>query len=504
MQSTVAPDGVLFLGRISGEFWCFGECRLPLGMAPTISIEAWEWNAALHELEDAFGVTVPAQFRVGDIDPELLLAALCKAAPDAGRQGQMVITYELRQSLASILAIDPAEITDATAMPTLLLSSRRKQLMQQLQGEVDWILPRLGMPVWAQYLWGAGLLIGFILQFIYPILGMILFWGGMLLSFQVEKIAWAFQYPTFGKWVQRVVALNWPSLELAGVEADRVRIVYAELLRGQWPALFDPRERFPIVLVQDRWSGYGPQWHVLNGDALRLTMEAAKVPGEHVVMRECMVVGPVQGSADFFAHRAAFIESAYAAGKDKYQIWVMHELQRLATIPPEADINLWFEDDLFCQVNLWFLIDQLVQMGHTRRIFRVLPIIKSEGTRWTGFANHDLDLLAEALQARILLIDRDLDFASAVWQAYQQNDLPQLTRLANTTAPQWRGLSEAVAAHALRQPDADGLGAPERILRDIQAEGKTAFEDIFQEFIQRAGVYGFGDLQVRALLPQNS
>jgi hypothetical protein len=473
-------------------------------MAPTIPIEAWEWNAALHELEDAFGVAVPAHFRVGEVDPEALLAALCAAAPEAGRQGHMVIAYELRQALASMRAIDPAEISDATAMPTLLPAPQRKQCMQQLQGEVDWILPRLGMPIWAQYVWGAGLLIGFILQFIYPILGMVLFWGGMLLSFQVEKIAWAFQYPTFGKWVQRVVALNWPSLELAGVEADRVRIVYAELLRGHWPALFDPRERFPIVLVQDRWSGYGPQWHVLSGDALRLSIEAAKVPGERVVMRECMVVGPVQGSGDFFARRAAFIEEAYAAGKDKYQLWVMQELQRLAHIPPEADINLWFEDDLFCQVNLWFLIDQLVQMGHTTRIFRVLPIISSESTRWSGFANHDLDLLDTALQTRILLIDRDLDFASTLWQAYQQNDLPQLTRLANTTAPQWRGLSEAVAAHVARQPDADGLGAPERILRAIQAEGKTEFEAIFQEFTHRAGCYGFGDLQVRAMLTQKT
>ena len=126
--------------------------------------------------------------------------------------------------------------------------------------------------------------------------------------------------------------------------------------------------------------------------------------------------------------------------------------------------------------------------------------IGSEETRWSGFGNHDLQLLEQAMQGRMPLIDRDLDYGSMLWQAYQQNDLPQLKRLANTTAPQWRGLSEAVAAHVARQPDADGLGEPERILKAILAEGHATFERIFEEFSARAGIYGYGDLQVKALL----
>lgn len=468
-------------------------------MRSPLTVPVQDWQAFLHELEDAFGAPIPASFQRGEVDVEALLQAATALAPDAGKQGQIVIAHELRYSLASLLGVAAASIVPQSKMAALVPGKTRREVMAQLQRESEWKLPRLGLPVWAQTLWGAGLLIGFILQFIYPLWGMLLFWGGMILSFQVEKAAWAFQYPTFGKWIARTVQLNWPSLELGAVDADRLRIAFAELLRTHWPDQFDPRSRFPHVQVHAPWEGLGPQWHVLNGDALRLSTEASDLPGDRIVMRECLAVGPVTLGANFFEARSRFIAASYAAPPAQYQQWVRAELERLKAIPAEADINLWFEDDLFCQVNLWFLIDQFMGQGRQAKIFRVMPILDADGDRWAGFGHHGQAALEAAFRARIALTVDDLQRGAALWQAYAQGDLARLQALGVTDAPQWRGLTTAVAAHIARQPDAAGLGRPERILLGIRREGIRDFEAVFKAFSAQAGEYGFGDLQVRAL-----
>ncbi len=496
-----ADGGVLLLCPCRSQIQKgIADSLLTLCMSSPQHLESHAWRQILHELENAFGTAIPEEYLNGACDLEQLLITLSNRSPDPGKQGRFVIQHELRQEVLELIPSWPSEhLTDTTAMTALFPSKERKALMQQLQTRIDWKLPRLGLPIWAQTVWGAGMLIGFVLQFIYPFWGMPLFWGGMLLSFQVEKIAWAFQYPTWAAWIDRTVAINWPALEMGAADGERVRVAFTELCNQVLEESLDPRDHFPVIQIHDLEAEFGQQTHVLHGDALRLTMERIAFPGARIVMRECMAVGPVQAWADFYQGRADFIHAAYHADHGKYAQWVMTELEKLKAAPADVDINLWFEDDLFCQANLWFLIHFLRQNGRTAGIYRVLPIIVSEDERWSGFGNHDLPLLEQALQARILLIERDIDYGSALWQGYQQNDLPHLTRLANTSAPQWRGLSEAVAALADRQPDAEGLGRPERILKAILAE-HTTFERIFAEFSARAGVYGYGDLQVQALL----
>jgi len=41
---------------------------------------------------------------------------------------------------------------------------------------------------------------------------------------------------------------------------------------------------------------------------------------------------------------------------------------------------------------------------------------------------------------------------------------------------------------------------PQAVVREIIDEGVEGFDQIFDEFSKRAGVYGFGDSQVRRIL----
>ena len=102
-------------------------------------------------------------------------------------------------------------------------------------------------------------------------------------------------------------------------------------------------------------------YHILNGDAL-LEQLPDSIEGERLVCRECLVDGDVQGDTleELYATRAKFIGTHYPGETEEgYYAEAVPELNKIAAIPAGSNVYLWFEDDLFCQVNLWFVASML-------------------------------------------------------------------------------------------------------------------------------------------------
>lgn len=93
------------------------------------------------------------------------------------------------------------------------------------------------------------------------------------------------------------------------------------------------------------------QYHILNGDALKVQFPEV-LKGNIIVARECLI-GDVQGKnlEQFFHTRAQFISNFEDYNYDDYFQDTVSEFEKIRAIPENAVINLWFEDDLFCQVN---------------------------------------------------------------------------------------------------------------------------------------------------------
>ncbi len=68
--------------------------------------------------------------------------------------------------------------------------------------------------------------------------------------------------------------------------------------------------------------------------------------------------GNVKGmeADELFASRAKFLSQNYGGTEQDYYEKVVPEFQKIKSINNDSDINLWFEDDLFCQVNFWFVV----------------------------------------------------------------------------------------------------------------------------------------------------
>lgn len=235
-------------------------------------------------------------------------------------------------------------------------------------------------------------------------------------------------------------------------------------------------------------------YHVLAGDSLAEEFKKTGIEGNVIICRECLIVGDVDadGLADFWEQRARFILSEYGEDEIVYHETVADELARLLDLDPDYEITLWFEYELFCSVNMWFCLWLLSQTEAT--VYRVEPAVRPEQDRWLGFGNLDAADLKICHDARIKLNPDDIALGAALWNAYRKDDHAALAELGNTLSPCFPYLREVVQAAMDRDT------RPAEIIAEIQFEGKTEFDDVFAEFTRRAGVYGYGDLQVERLL----
>lgn len=241
--------------------------------------------------------------------------------------------------------------------------------------------------------------------------------------------------------------------------------------------------------------------NILNGDALVDRMEAAGF-GQLIVCREALIDGPVDAANmdEFWKIRAAFIADNFEPEQENYYDYVVAEFDKLKEIQPGSNINLWFGDDLFCQANLWFLVHYLDQLGLSRSLYRVFPIIKTGAGRWNEFGGLDPGDFGESYDARVAFTKNDVELAKKLWKAYSTHDLETLQSLAATPTEVFHDLDIVVQAHIDRFPNPGELSRPEKTLKELMDGGITGFNNIFPAFFNREGIYGFGDSQVKTIL----
>ena len=237
-------------------------------------------------------------------------------------------------------------------------------------------------------------------------------------------------------------------------------------------------------------------YHVLPGDAVAGVFKEAEINGEMIVCREVFVTGPIDAATplEFWDERAKFILSEYGEDEIVYHETVADELTRLADMTEDDEVYLWFEYELFCSVNMWCCLSLLNHTSAT--VYRVEPIGLEVDNRWDGFGKFEADDLKACFEMRTKLSSEDVALGATLWQAYRHKDFDQLKELSKNATDAFPYLSEVAAAAILQESE------PLAVVRAITSGGEKDFGKIFAEFKKRAGVYGYGDLQVERLLDQ--
>ncbi|NBC05395.1 MAG: DUF1835 domain-containing protein [Bacteroidetes bacterium] len=243
------------------------------------------------------------------------------------------------------------------------------------------------------------------------------------------------------------------------------------------------------------------QYHILNGDALKEQFPA-RISGEIIVCRECLVDGPVdeESEVDLFEARANFIEKSNEGfSKEGYYENVVSQFKLIQAIPAKSEINLWFEDDLFCQVNFWFVCSLL--KDHSKNCS--INLVRPREIHPYNFGMFDKEVLISLYDERKPL--NVIDTLADLWRYYQKGKTKRMLKVGREFVGDLPFLLPAIQAHIDRISSNGNLSRPTESLIKIKKELKTDdFGKIFREFSKREAIYGFGDLQVKRLLDELS
>lgn len=253
--------------------------------------------------------------------------------------------------------------------------------------------------------------------------------------------------------------------------------------------------------------------HILNGDATAGAFADSNILGQTdqaqvAIWRETLSEGPVNAFVpvnELWTIRQKW-HNVYDENPqpEKYDQMVVQEFEKLANPTDYDEIYLWFEHDLFCQINLVFLLAKLAQrsLGATKikqvsvDSFPGEPFFKGIG-QLNGAQLATLYLQAEELT------QHELDLALKVWQAYAGPEPLEIQKLLDADFGRLRFLKTALILHLQRFPFTENnLNLIEHLLTATLMEGPLPESDLIGRFLQQDRVYGITDLSVGETIRQ--
>jgi hypothetical protein len=230
-----------------------------------------------------------------------------------------------------------------------------------------------------------------------------------------------------------------------------------------------------------------------------------KFKGEIITWREMLCEGKTMtnvGSEAFWKTRFDFLHKNYNVSKSWFVEKTLKEYRSLCNHKQEEEIILWFEYDLFCQINLLAVISWL--KTHRRHVQISLVCSGNEDETNRLYALNDLsdEQIKKLFKKRVELSQDDIEFADYVWQLYCSDNPIRLEHLTDFEQYQFKYLGEALRTHLRRFPTIkNGLNEIENRVLQVAAEEKPrSKKQLLGSLLSDQGWYGFGDSQYERIL----
>lgn len=238
--------------------------------------------------------------------------------------------------------------------------------------------------------------------------------------------------------------------------------------------------------------------HILNGDGTFAPFSDSGIPGQVLVWREILSEGPIgtfETVDELQSIRSPFLEQEFGSTAADYQKKVVEVWHELPFPNDELEVVLWFEHDLFCQINLVFLTQLLYKRGF-QSLSVVSPDSHPEVPNFRGMGQLSPKHFPDLFSNRRKLQKDDLVFASDFWAAWSSPTPQELLGINWDVAGAWPHLKEALQIHFQLFPSiGNGLNQIENwLLKQVQASPKTK-GNLFQAFCLSWDRFGWGDLQ---------
>ena len=241
--------------------------------------------------------------------------------------------------------------------------------------------------------------------------------------------------------------------------------------------------------------------HITNGDSTTDYLKSLQFHGEFITWREMLCEGKTTidvGSEKFWKTRFEFFKSSYKVSKKKFIDLTVKEYRSLCQKKHQQEIVLWFDHDLFCQVNMIAVISWLKRYRKNEKISLISCGNSAGSEKRVGFSELTSEQIQQHYDTRIELSQDDIAYADYIWQLYCSDSPLRLETIYkfNPMSP-FIYLQEALEMHLKRFPSIEnGLNAVENFIIDTANKtNATSKNDLIRDILKSQKIYGFGDLQ---------
>jgi Domain of unknown function (DUF1835) len=217
--------------------------------------------------------------------------------------------------------------------------------------------------------------------------------------------------------------------------------------------------------------------HVTNGDSTAATLRETGLVGERlVVWRDVLHEGPVPDVDDarLRSVRAEFLGGGDGPPAVAQVLRSLQERDRALAAGRDGDYVLWFEADLYDQLQLAQILARLASFGVAPEGVTLICIGEHLGiAHFGGLGELGPEQLAELPERAAVTLTADaLALAVRAWAALRAPDPGGLAAIVSARSPELRFLGEAFDRLGREYPSTrDGLSLTERRLLAAVAEG---------------------------------
>ncbi|MDT0621598.1 DUF1835 domain-containing protein [Croceitalea vernalis] len=245
--------------------------------------------------------------------------------------------------------------------------------------------------------------------------------------------------------------------------------------------------------------------HITNGDSFTSKLKSLPLKGDIITWREMLCEGKTLcnvGSETFWKTRFEFLNKNYKVSKSWFVEKTLKEYRSLCNHKQQDQIVLWFEYDLFCQINMLAVLSWLKTHRRHAEISLVCSGKEDHTDKLYALGELNDEKLLSLYENRIILTQDDIEYADYVWQLYCSDNPIRLENLTDFENYQFDYLSDAVAAHLKRFPSIKtGLNAVETSMLNIAMNQKPKNKKEFlRDILTTPNLYGYGDTQYQRLL----
>ncbi|WP_235298128.1 hypothetical protein [Portibacter marinus] len=239
--------------------------------------------------------------------------------------------------------------------------------------------------------------------------------------------------------------------------------------------------------------------HILNGDATFRKFRDAGFTGQYMVWRETLALGPLFYQIDselFWDMRSQFMEAAYGAKLAEYRRSVMLEFGKLRKFQG-PEIVLWYEYDVFCQVNFIALMSYILKYKKEVKVSIICVGDHPQYKHRVGLGEINTQEYQVLYNNRKILMKYDLLVADKAWMMFCAMAVEQFSSIQSDRLPY---LSDALEASKVLFGNGESLSKLESEIMSMLQSSPLKKQDVIRKLLAKDHALGFGDLQYDYLI----